>query len=240
MPLTKCPTCDKEVSDQAAACPHCGHPLVKAQQPIVRKPQIFSIGCLGLVVIAAIAAYLFSRNETRNQPPPVSLPDQENQFCSIINAAASAYNSLSERWDTAHSQRNGIVETQITRDMTMIYRTRNADAFHAVEQRKFDFDNWVVNIIRVRTPDQHWTDYLRAAVIFEVHPVCSPLLKIHAATAATQTNVDLLSQKRQGDSLIVSGMFLQRWSGPTTATLPPMPSSPDEFEGSFTEFWFNE
>ncbi len=27
MALTKCPECDGEVSDQAAACPHCGYPI---------------------------------------------------------------------------------------------------------------------------------------------------------------------------------------------------------------------
>jgi hypothetical protein len=27
MPLTQCPECNKEVSSQATACPHCGYPL---------------------------------------------------------------------------------------------------------------------------------------------------------------------------------------------------------------------
>jgi hypothetical protein len=27
MPLIKCPECSKSVSDKAAACPHCGHPI---------------------------------------------------------------------------------------------------------------------------------------------------------------------------------------------------------------------
>lgn len=31
MALTKCPECNKDVSSQATACPHCGHPLAAAQ-----------------------------------------------------------------------------------------------------------------------------------------------------------------------------------------------------------------
>ena len=27
MSLIKCPECEKEISDQAASCPHCGHPV---------------------------------------------------------------------------------------------------------------------------------------------------------------------------------------------------------------------
>ena len=27
MPLIKCPSCDKDVSSEAPACPHCGHPI---------------------------------------------------------------------------------------------------------------------------------------------------------------------------------------------------------------------
>jgi hypothetical protein len=29
MPLIKCHACEQEISDQAASCPHCGHPLQK-------------------------------------------------------------------------------------------------------------------------------------------------------------------------------------------------------------------
>jgi|SRR5271166_4754500 len=28
MPLIKCPACDKDISAEARACPHCGHPLL--------------------------------------------------------------------------------------------------------------------------------------------------------------------------------------------------------------------
>lgn len=34
MPLIKCPTCQKEISDQATACPNCGHPVKEKIQTI--------------------------------------------------------------------------------------------------------------------------------------------------------------------------------------------------------------
>jgi len=37
MPLTKCPECGGQVSEDAIACPHCGHPLKVAEQPPARR-----------------------------------------------------------------------------------------------------------------------------------------------------------------------------------------------------------
>jgi len=34
MGLTNCPACKKQVSDQAAACPGCGHPMASRTQTI--------------------------------------------------------------------------------------------------------------------------------------------------------------------------------------------------------------
>ena len=38
MALTSCPECDGSVSEQAAVCPHCGHPL-KTEAPPSPQPQ---------------------------------------------------------------------------------------------------------------------------------------------------------------------------------------------------------
>ncbi len=236
MPLIKCPACGSEISDQAAACPHCGHPPIEPKQPGFRPtPNFKNIGAgLGFIV-CMIGIYLFFGNHTSFQPPTVPLPASEDQFCSIINVATSTYNSLSQQRDIAHSQQNGIVEDQFTRQMTEVYRKRNADAFNTAEQTNFHFDNWVVSIMRVSSPQQHWSGYLDAAIPFDIHPLCSTILKIRAAAAATNGNINLLSQKRQGDYLAMTGMFLRRFSGPANATSPPLPTSADEFEDSFTE-----
>lgn len=38
MALKNCPECEKEVSSEAAACPHCGHPLKKQKKALVSRP----------------------------------------------------------------------------------------------------------------------------------------------------------------------------------------------------------
>lgn len=234
MPLKKCPACEKEVSDQAVACPHCGHPLGEPKQPVRVRVTNQPIGCLGILVIAGFVVWFLNQIPAQ-QPTTEGLPESENQFCSIINTATSTYNSLSEQKDAAHSQRNGILEDRLTRQMTAVSQSRNADAFQAVQQANFRFDNWVVSVLRVSSPMEHWSGYLAAAIPFDVRPVCSTILKIHAATAATQENTTLLSEKREGDQVVISGVFLQQFSGPASATSPPLPTSEEEFEGSFTE-----
>lgn len=50
--ITKCPACDNNVSTQALACPHCGHPLKEAEQPKKRKSLTKPLlGCLGSIVL---------------------------------------------------------------------------------------------------------------------------------------------------------------------------------------------
>lgn len=39
MALTMCPECNKEVSDQAAACPACGYPIHKPSTTEAPEPQ---------------------------------------------------------------------------------------------------------------------------------------------------------------------------------------------------------
>lgn len=68
MALTRCPECEREISDQAAACPHCGHPLQQAplpeaQQTVIQQPQGSSLakgvgsgfgGCLGILLFLLV------------------------------------------------------------------------------------------------------------------------------------------------------------------------------------------
>lgn len=37
MALIKCPECDREISDKATACPHCGYPI--SEQKVKRKSR---------------------------------------------------------------------------------------------------------------------------------------------------------------------------------------------------------
>lgn len=55
MVLVSCPECEKQVSDQAASCPNCGHPIrleKPASQAPVKEPMS---GCsLFFIIVAAI------------------------------------------------------------------------------------------------------------------------------------------------------------------------------------------
>lgn len=43
MALIKCPECSREISDKAAACPHCGFPISKSSE---LEPQPVTVNCL--------------------------------------------------------------------------------------------------------------------------------------------------------------------------------------------------
>ncbi len=80
MPLITCPECQKQVSDQAASCPGCGHPMRAAPPPppppahappaappvIVQAPARSNAGCwligcgvllVGGILLALVGAY---------------------------------------------------------------------------------------------------------------------------------------------------------------------------------------
>lgn len=56
--LIRCPECDREVSDQAKSCPHCGHPLqTPATSPAAvperkRRAPVFLVIALGALVLS--------------------------------------------------------------------------------------------------------------------------------------------------------------------------------------------
>lgn len=59
MALVQCSECNREISDQAAACPQCGHPL----GPIARKTSYRQRTFISLCIlaVAAIAAGIIFR-----------------------------------------------------------------------------------------------------------------------------------------------------------------------------------
>lgn len=61
MALIPCPECKKEISDQAAACPHCGFPVTQKLDPQTRAliKKISLAGCVVLLIVTCIIALLF-------------------------------------------------------------------------------------------------------------------------------------------------------------------------------------
>ena len=196
----------------------------------------FPVGSLlGIILIVALVAIVVmnqqssvgdngARQQTREVP---QVPALQLRFCGIIENAASSYRGLLQQSEIARKQQNGIVQQRLSAEMTSIYRARNVNIFQAVQQANFVFDGWLINVEKIRSPDG-------SNVSFDSHPSCSPITTIHATVAASAVNIELLSGKKQGDSLTVTGKFVERWGG-KAGGIPGNPVSPEEFEGSFTE-----
>ncbi len=67
MALIKCPDCAHEVSDQAAACPHCAMPMTKEPvwgsevqtiEKTSKKLKGWQLGCYGVFVVAIITMFV--------------------------------------------------------------------------------------------------------------------------------------------------------------------------------------
>lgn len=58
MALTNCPECEKEVSENAMACPHCGYPLQEEVGPQTAQPTISGMAIASLV--CSIAGCFFN------------------------------------------------------------------------------------------------------------------------------------------------------------------------------------
>src|SRR5690348_8325225 len=57
MPLITCSACQHEISDQAAACPNCGHPqnrLSPVAPPSQNKPSVAGL-LIGLIILGVVA-----------------------------------------------------------------------------------------------------------------------------------------------------------------------------------------
>ena len=57
MALTTCPECQKEVSDSATTCPHCGFDLAKMRQDEQRPKNFGRLVTLGFAAFIGIAGY---------------------------------------------------------------------------------------------------------------------------------------------------------------------------------------
>lgn len=65
MALTKCRECGKEISTEAASCPHCGAPM-KTAAP---KNSNTGMGCLGVIVLIAIIGWAVNSCTSSDAPP---------------------------------------------------------------------------------------------------------------------------------------------------------------------------
>jgi hypothetical protein len=181
------------------------------------------------VVVVVVGLYYFGGMQPQFNylPPSSAIPEQQQRFCSIIELATSNYRDLSRQLDTAKEQKNGIAQQRLQTQMTAVFRTRNEDIFHLVQQTSFRFDNWLTTIDRIGSPTE-------TALSFSFRPLCSRVTTIYGSVPATSTHLALMSTKKQGDRLTVTGEFVARVPFLTPAR-GDSPITPRSLEGSLTE-----
>lgn len=164
-----------------------------------------------------------------------NLPDQESEFCSIVENATSAYRALARDRAVADKQQNGIRVAQIEQQMTSVYLKRNEDTYRLVREARFSVDRWMVTVVKINSPISGCHTNMPSCIFVDVHPSCSPITTLHAVTPTTPTQLQFLGGKQRGDQLMMSGMIVAKFGGATAAASPVIPTSPDDLEGSFRE-----
>ena len=77
MALMKCPECSREISDKAAACPSCGHPMAvqtsgalisraESQEVVTSKPSVLAT-IVNWGLTGAVVALAFTLNPSEEQ-----------------------------------------------------------------------------------------------------------------------------------------------------------------------------
>ena len=183
---------------------------------------------------ALVLALAGLTGHARAQKPVV--PQQEADFCSIVENANSAYSRLGHARDAAKEQQNGIRVEQIEQQMTSVFHRRNEDVFRFAKHEKFVVNNWLVAVENIRTSNMYCRVNTTSCILIDLHPLCSPITTFHARMEATPTYIQLLAAKQHGDQLVISGRLLKRFShhlDEKDETAAPMKS--EEFEESLRE-----
>src|ERR1700680_1419258 len=97
MALIECPECKRSVSDQASACPGCGHPLTAPPAPTEKRDPRGMKSLWLALVIAALAALAVATNKLIDLGREES--DREIQAIAKENEQALALRGLSAEYD---------------------------------------------------------------------------------------------------------------------------------------------
>ncbi len=158
------------------------------------RKQIFRLGfCIAVIILWPVVS-----NAVSLSPSPA-----QARLCSIIKEAESKYTSLKDKRSTARSENNGIVEQRLTTEMTSVYSARNAEIFEFAKQTDFSFKDWLVIVRRIGSPS-------KSTVLVDFRLVCSrgtPPTWISSYIPISHAIVEFLSKAKDGDYLLVSGVF---------------------------------
>lgn len=152
MPLINCHECNKEISDSAKTCPHCGAPT-KMPQPKMKKRKTgfftwFIVGILSLLFISAIYNGYSARqaevekNKAEQDRIAMLTPEQRTAEAAAKKAAAKAQ---------AESDAKAVKEKAAGEDMALAEATCQLAIEHAAndpdsvswirEERRFGYTN---------------------------------------------------------------------------------------------------
>jgi hypothetical protein len=199
----------------------------------------YRIGGAGLMVnrnVAALAVLflivgvivLMSIGGSPEKPAEqIKFPQLQSDFCSIMEGAGADYRKLLHQYSAATDAKNGIVQQQLSQQMTSIYQLRNKGVFEYLQRADFNFEDWIITVEKISSPNGGRVD-------LDFHPACSPATTVHARVSAESNHLNFLASLKQGDRIMVSGRFIERWGG-KASSVPGKPVSAEEFEGSLTQ-----
>jgi hypothetical protein len=182
--------------------------------------QQFRIMLIVILALLGVGIAFLSPNKIAKKEE-IKLPEQQVEFCAIVENGKSKYRDLLHRWSAANDAKNGIVTAQLSSEMTTVYRSRNEDIFRLLERTQFNFEDWSMTVLEINS-------VINGFVELKIHPLCSKITVIHATVAAVPMALEVLAKKKLGDPLVASGTFVEKH----TLTKPV---SPEKFEMSFTE-----
>lgn len=87
MALINCPECGKEISDQAATCPNCGHPQrVPEPAPSTANTKGNNTGC-AIAGVAGVCILLFALLTMcgKSGPVPVAETNKQGNLAKMVN-----------------------------------------------------------------------------------------------------------------------------------------------------------
>lgn len=70
MALIDCPECGEKASDEADACPNCGHPISSDSSGGMSDTSQGCLGCLGLMVVIVVIVLAIDFPETEDDSAP--------------------------------------------------------------------------------------------------------------------------------------------------------------------------
>lgn len=143
MALIKCPECGKEISELAAACPQCGHPMapsqpsVSAGQPTENGPKRigtapgFALIFIGVMITCWL---IFKQSNPERRSSPSSATPNQKPAAGTARAAALSKSAWRQKCVSSFGNTMGIVpvwqlkqlfgnpqRTQTVGDQTFLY-----------------------------------------------------------------------------------------------------------------------